>query len=235
LTRSNKDGGPRRPGLQSKWQGVVDSLEAIIPIYEKGSSRISLFSDVAMRREVASFVVGAEKGAPVLDLGSGPGTLSRVVAAAGGTPILADASRKMLASAPEFERVQCVFECLPFRPGVFGAAVAGFSLRDSKDLEFALTEIRRALGPWGRFAFCDLGKPTSKTKARLVAAYIYVAAPLIGFLSGGRPGLRFGSLYDTYKLVLDNRVLRLTLLDHFRAVEMTTRQLGGSIVVLCEV
>ena len=53
---------PRRPGLQSKWKGVVDSLEAIIPIYEKGSSRISLFADKAMRSEVASFAVEAREG-----------------------------------------------------------------------------------------------------------------------------------------------------------------------------
>jgi demethylmenaquinone methyltransferase/2-methoxy-6-polyprenyl-1,4-benzoquinol methylase len=188
-----------------------------------------------MRGEVASFAVNDEQGELVLDLGSGPGTLSRVVAKAGGVPILADASRKMLARAPEFDRVQCVFEYLPFRRGKFGAAVAGFSLRDSRDLEDALTEIRGALAPKGRFAFCDLGKPVSKVKARLVGAYIYLAPPLVGFLSGGRAGLRFGSLYDTYKLVLDNTSLRRLLLTHFRDVEITTRQMGGSIVVRCRV
>ncbi len=234
MTGSSDRREPKRPGLHSKWKGVVDSLEAIVPIYEKGSSRISLFSDVAMRSEVANFAVADRKDVLVLDLGAGPGTLSRVVARAGGTPVLADASRRMLANAPEFERAQCVFEHLPFRPGTFEAAVAGFSLRDSRDLEDALTEIRNALAPKGRFVFCDLGKPTSRVKARLVGAYICVMAPLIGFLSGGRSGLRFGSLYDTYKLVLDNAALKRVLLRHFRAVEITTRQLGGSIVVRCD-
>ena len=55
--------------------------------------------------------------------------------------------------------MQCVFEYLPVQAqGTFGAAVAGFSLRDSQDLETALTEIRRAIRPGGRFAFCDLGQ-----------------------------------------------------------------------------
>jgi len=211
----------------------VDSLEAIIPIYEKGSSRISMFSDKEMRDEVASFAVGGERGALVLDLGAGPGTLSRVVERAGGVPVLADASRKMLANAPEFDRVQCVFENLPFRTGTFGAAVAGFSLRDSQDLQIALTEIRAAMGAGGRFAFCDLGKPTSRVKARLVGAYIRVAPPLIGFLTGGRSGLRFGSLHDTYRLVLDNESLAKVLSSYFRKVAVTERQMGGSIVVLC--
>jgi ubiquinone/menaquinone biosynthesis C-methylase UbiE len=233
LTRSSEQSPSRRPGLHSKWKEVVDSLEAIIPIYEKGSRRISLFSDGKMRDEVASFAVGGDKGALVLDLGAGPGTLSRVVARAGGSPVLADASRKMLARAAEFDRVQCVFESLPFRPGTFGAAVAGFSLRDSKDLETALTQIRQAVRAGGRFAFCDLGKPASRVKAALVGGYIRLAPPLIGFLTGGRQGLRFGSLHDTYKLVLDNKSLCKLLSTYFDAVGIKERQMGGSIVVRC--
>ena len=227
----SSEGSQTRPGLHARWRGVVDSLEAIIPIYEKGSSRISLFSDRVMRQEVASFAV--MPGGLVLDLGAGPGTLSRVVAAAGGTPVLADASRKMLAKAPEFDRVQCVFENLPFRSGTFDAAVAGFSLRDSQDLETALGEIREAVSEKGRFSFCDLGKPSSKAKARLVGAYIAVAPPLIGFLTGGRSGLRFGSLRETYKLVLDNKSLCKLLSRYFPTVSIRERQMGGSIVVRC--
>ena len=233
MTGSNDAGQAGRPGLHSKWKGVVDSLEAILPIYEKGSSRISLFSDKAMREEVASFAVEGEKGGLVLDLGAGPGTLSRVVVRAGGVPVLADASKKMLSAAQEFDRVQCVFEHLPFRPASFGAAVAGFSIRDSQDLETALTEIRQVLRARGRFAFCDLGKPTSKAKSSLVGAYIRVAPPLIGFLTGGRAGLRFGSLHGTYKLVLDNKSLESFLAGYFGSVALKERQMGASIVVRC--
>jgi demethylmenaquinone methyltransferase / 2-methoxy-6-polyprenyl-1,4-benzoquinol methylase len=233
LTGSSEAGDSSRPGLHAKWKGVVDSLEAIIPIYEKGSSRISLFSDKAMRDEVASFAVAGERGLLVLDLGAGPGTLSRVVARSGGSPVLADASRKMLSMAPEFDRVQCVFEFLPFRPGAFGAAVAGFSLRDSQDLETALTQIRQAIRPAGRFASCDLGKPASKAKAALVGGYIRVAPPLIGFLTGGRSGLRFGSLHDTYRLVLDNKKLCGLLSSYFGEVAITERRMGASVVVRC--
>jgi ubiquinone/menaquinone biosynthesis C-methylase UbiE len=234
LTRSSDHGRARRPGLQSKWRGVVDSLEAIIPIYEKGSSRIALFADKAMRDEVASFAVAEEKGALVLDLGSGPGTLSKAVSRAGGVPVLADASRKMLSMATGFDRVQCVFESLPFRPASFGAAVAGFSLRDARDLESALEEIRGTIPSGGRFVFCDLGKPVSRVKAAFVGAYILVAPPLIGLLTGGPSGLKFRSLFSTYRLVLDNKSLRELLLTRFSKVEVESRQMGGSIVVRCD-
>lgn len=233
LPDPSQGGSEASPGLHSKWKGVVASLEAIIPIYEKGSSRISLFSDKVMRMEVAAFAVGGAEELRVLDLGAGPGTLSRVVVKEKGVPVLVDASRKMLANAPEFDRVQCVFESLPFRRGAFPAAVAGFSLRDAQDLETALSQIRGSIQAGGRFAFCDLGKPSSKLKSGFVGAYILVAAPLIGFLTGGRPGLRFGSLHDTYKLVLDNNSLRKVLLRHFSSVGMKERQLGGAIVVSC--
>ncbi len=67
----------RRPGLQDKWGYVFDSLESIIPIYETGSRRIALFSDSRMRERVVEYAV---KGPGfVLDLGSGPGTMARVV------------------------------------------------------------------------------------------------------------------------------------------------------------
>lgn len=226
-------GSSEGPGLHSKWKEVFDSLEAIIPIYEKGSSRISLFSDREMRGEVAAFAAAAGKPALVLDLGAGPGTLSRVILAAGGEPVLADASRKMLGETPGMERVQCVFEHLPFRPGAFDAAAAGFSLRDARDLRTAFSETRQAIRPGGSFAFCDLGKPASRLKARLIGAYIYLAPPLIGFATGGRRGLKFGSLYGTYLLVLDNRSLVRLLSGYFASVSIKERQLGGAVVVRC--
>lgn len=114
----------RRPGLQSRWQHVYDSLESIIPIYEEGSSRIAMFSDSEMREEVVDFAV--RRGELVLDLGSGPGTLARVVTWSGGTPVLLDASRKMLMVAGRDMAVQAVFEALPFRDAAFGSVVAGF-------------------------------------------------------------------------------------------------------------
>ena len=233
MTGSSDERQPRRPGLQSKWKEVVDSLEAIIPIYEKGSSRISLFADRAMRDDVASFAVGGEKGAVVLDLGSGPGTLSRVVAHAGGVPVLADASRKMLARSPEFDRVQCVFEHLPFRQAASGRRWRGSRSGTPRTSRLALAEIRQTIRTGGRFAFCDLGKPESRLKAALVGAYILVAPPLIGLLTGGPTGLRFGSLFGTYKLVLDNPSLKRLLLTRFSQVEIEARQMGGSIVARC--
>jgi len=221
----------RRPGLQSRWAYVVNSLQKIIPSYELASSRISLFADRRMRREVVAFAVG--KGNLVLDLGSGPGTLSKVVAAAEGEPVLLDVSRAMLAASPFTHKVLGTFEHLPFREGAFDAVVSGFAVRDALDLGAALGEVRRVLKLGGRFAFCDLGKPSSPAKSVLIAAYLRTVPNIIGLATSGRAGFRYGSLFDTYMLVLNNSELASALSARFKGVSVHETQLGGSIVAKC--
>ena len=221
----------RRPGLQHRWAYVVNSLQKIIPSYELASSRISLYNDRRMRAEVVSFAV--RKGSLVLDLGSGPGTLSRVVAGAGGETVLVDVSRAMLDAAPFGLKVQAAFEHLPFRNDAFDAVVSGFAVRDALDLGAALGQVRGILRRGGRFAFCDLGKPGSPIKAVVIAMYLRTVPSLIGLITAGRGGLRYGSLFDTYLLVLNNRDLAAALAAGFAGVSIHETQLGGSIVAKC--
>jgi demethylmenaquinone methyltransferase/2-methoxy-6-polyprenyl-1,4-benzoquinol methylase len=227
----------RTPGLQAKWAYIVQTLQEIIPSYEKASSRISLHVDRKIRPEAVDFAV--RPGSLVLDLGSGPGTMSRLVVGRGGSPVLLDASRAMLKAAsarPQsaFEnRVQGVFEYLPFRPDCFDAVVSGFALRDSADLARAVSQVRFVLKPDGRFSFCDLGKPSGALKSLAVACYMRVAPGLIGLLTTGRQGLRYASLFDTYILTLNNPQLRDLMRSSFRNVRLKESQLGGSIVCEC--
>jgi demethylmenaquinone methyltransferase / 2-methoxy-6-polyprenyl-1,4-benzoquinol methylase len=218
----------RKPGLQKKWGHVVNSLQNIIPSYEKVSSRISLYQDRKMRKEAVSFAV--DRGALVLDLGSGPGTLSRVVVDGGGRPVLLDASRAMLKASGFKDAVQGVFEMLPFRDGVFDAAVSGFAVRDAHDLPVAMSQLKRALKPGGRFALCDLGKPDDPMKALVVAFYLRTVPLIIGLASTGRAGFRYGSLYDTYPLLLHNSDLVRVLSGYVGPTAIHETQLGGSIV-----
>lgn len=222
----------RRPGLQRRWAYVVNSLQRIIPSYELASSRISLHADRRMRAEATAFAV--RSGSRVLDLGSGPGTLSRVVSRAGGDPVLLDASAVMLRAAPFPDKVQATFEDLPFRDGVFDAVVSGFAVRDALDLRSALSQVWRVLKQGGRFASCDLGKPASAAKALMIAAYLRTVPSIVGLATAGRAGLRYGSLFDTYLLVPNNAQLAQALSTFFREVAVHETQMGGSIVATCE-
>jgi len=215
----------------AQWAYVVNSLQEIVPSYERASSRISLYADRRMRAEAVSFAV--TKGSLILDLGSGPGTMSKVVASAGGAPVLLDASRVMLNASGFPNAVQGIFEYLPFREGVFDGAVSGFALRDAHELRLALAQLARVLKKEGRFALCDLGKPDDPLKALAVAMYIRVIPPLIGLASVGRVGLRYGSLFDTYALVLHNSELASLLGRYLGSTSLHETQMGGSIVVKC--
>lgn len=219
----------RRPGLQQKWAYVVNSLQEIVPSYEQASSRISLFVDRRMRFEAVSFAV--RKGNLVLDLGAGPGTMSKVVARLGGEPVLLDASRVMLKASGFPNAVQAIFEHLPFREGVFDGAVSGFAVRDAHDLPVALAQLSRVLKADGRFAICDLGKPDDPIKALAVAMYLRTVPPVIGMASTGRVGLKYGSLFDTYNLVLHNSELKAILSKYIGKTSIHETQMGGSIVV----
>jgi demethylmenaquinone methyltransferase/2-methoxy-6-polyprenyl-1,4-benzoquinol methylase len=221
----------RRAGLQRKWAYVVNSLQEIVPSYELASSRISLYADKRMRSETVSFAVRPDS--LVLDLGCGPGTLSREVEKFGGRPVLVDVSRHMLSAADFEDRVQGSFEYLPFREGVFDAVVSGFAVRDALDLRATLSQVRRVLKHNGRFAFCDLGKPSSRAKAIMIAFYIRTMPPILGLATAGRAGLRYGSLYDTYLLVLNNSELASMLSSFFSSAKIRETQLGGSIVAKC--
>ena len=222
---------PRRPGLQHKWAYVVNSLQGIVPSYELASSRISLFQDRRMRREAVSFAV--RPGGLILDLGAGPGTMSKVVAGAGGEPVLLDASRVMLKASGFTNTVQGIFEHLPFRDGVFDGAVSGFAVRDAHDLPVALGQLSGVLKPGGRFGLCDLGKPDAPLLALVVALYLRVMPPLIGLATTGKEGLRYGSLFDTYSLVLHNSELKALLLKYLGQTSIHQTQMGGSIVATC--
>jgi len=219
----------RKPGLQRKWAYVVNSLQEILPSYEVASSRISLFADKRMRREAVRFAT--RKGGLVLDLGAGPGVMSRVVKVVGGDPVLLDASRAMLSASGFPNAVQAVFEYLPFREGVFDGAVSGFAVRDAHDLNAALGELAGVLKPGSRFAICDLGKPDDPFSALAVAVYLRVVPSIIGLATSGRSGLRYGSLFDTYALVLHNSELTALLRKYVGPTSIHETQLGGSIVV----
>jgi len=221
----------RRPGLQGKWAYVVNSLQKILPSYEVASSRISLYADKRMRAEAVAFAVA--KGNLVLDLGAGPGTLSRVVARAGGDPVLLDASRAMLGASGFPNSVQAIFESLPFRDGSFDGAVSGFAVRDAHDLPAALRQLAGVLKPGARFALADLGKPDNLFFRVAVAMYLRIVPPVIGLATTGRVGLSYGSLFDTYVLVLRNSELAAILASFIGPTEVHKTQMGGAIVAKC--
>ena len=224
-------------GLGSYWGEVLDVLEEIIPVYDKVNSLISLGKDSEFRER--GIMGRVKKGNDILDAGSGFGNMSKTAlkVCEGELNItLYDPLTKMLKNTSRlFTRtpsLTCgVFEHIPFRDEKFDAVLCGYSLRDAMSLRTAISEIHRVLKKGGRFVIVDLGKPDDPLIRAGVTFYLRLIMPLLAMIGGGKLGLKFGTLYGTYKLWPQNKKLESLLLEKFTKVEFDKAMMGGAIMV----
>ncbi len=224
-------------GLGSYWGEVMEVLREIIPVYDRVNSYISLGKDAEHRnRGIRGRVLPGDR---VLDAGSGFGNMSKTASELCGGRIsitLYDPLVPMLKNTGRhFERApdmaSGVFEHIPFRDGEFDAVLCGYSLRDAINLRIAISEAHRVLKDGGRLVVVDLGKPDNAAARCGASFYLRCVMPLLALLVGGRLGLKFGTLYGTYKRWPRNKMLEKLLLEKFPKVEFEKDLMGGAIMV----
>ncbi len=224
-------------GLGSYWGEVMEVLREIIPVYDKVNSIISLGKDVEHRNRGISQRV--HPGNKILDAGSGFGNMSKTAMKLTDDKIsvtLYDPLVPMLKNTEKhFERspdmANGVFEHIPFRENEFDAVLCGYSLRDAINLRIAISEIHRVLKKDGRFVIVDLGKPDEPFIRAGVSFYLRCILPILALIAGGRLGLKFGTLYGTFKRWPQNKKLEELLLEKFSRVEFEKDLMGGAIMV----
>lgn len=224
-------------GLGSYWGEVLDVLEKIIPVYDKVNSFISLGKDLEFRERGIKGRVNA--GDIVLDAGSGFGNMSKTASRICGNDIqitLYDPLKPMLQNTSRLFSISpeltCgVFEHMPFRDEKFDAVLCGYSLRDAISLKIAISEIHRVLKKGGRFVIVDLGKPDNPIIRAGTSFYLRIILPILAIMGGGKLGLKFATLYGTYKLWPQNKKLESMLLEKFTKVDFEKAMLGGAIMV----
>jgi len=224
-------------GLGGYWGEVLDVLKDIIPVYDRVNSLISLGKDEECRKRGLSGRV--KEGNLVLDAGSGFGNMSKTASKLCGNNlkiVLYDPLTPMLKNTKKFFEkppaiASGVFEHIPFQEEKFDAVICGYSLRDAISLKTAISEIHRVLKKGGRFVIVDLGKPDHPFIRMGVSFYLRTILPIIAFAAAGKLGLKFATLYGTYKLWPQNKKLEAMLLEKFSKVEFDTAMMGGAIMV----
>ena len=224
-------------GLGSYWGEVMEVLREIIPIYDKVNSIISLGKDKEHRiRGITNRVF---PGNNILDAGSGFGNMSKTAMKLTDGKIsitLYDPLVPMLKNTGTFfeespDMANGVFEHIPFKDEEFDVVLCGYSLRDAINLRIAISEIHRVLKKDGRFVIVDLGKPDESFFRAGVSFYLRCILPILAFAAGGRLGLKFGTLYGTYKRWPKNKKLEELILEKFSRVEFEKDLMGGAIMV----
>ena len=224
-------------GLGSYWGEVMEVLQEIIPIYDKVNSIISLGKDKEHRNRGISGRV--HSGDKILDAGSGFGNMSKTAMKLTDGKIsitLYDPLVPMLKNTGTFfekspDMANGVFEHIPFKEEEFDAVLCGYSLRDAINLRIAISEIHRVLKKDGRFVIVDLGKPNEVFFRAGVSFYLRCILPILAFAAGGRLGLKFGTLYGTYKRWPQNKKLEGLILEKFSRVEFEKDLMGGAIMI----
>jgi demethylmenaquinone methyltransferase / 2-methoxy-6-polyprenyl-1,4-benzoquinol methylase len=228
-------------GLKEDWNSVQKTLEQIIPVYDKTNRYISLGTDLKLRKRGIALLLNefSTEDFSLVDLGCGTGTMTRLFRAAAKSNervTLVDPMLGMMRIARERvaqDGALGVFEFLPFRKEAADAAMAGFSIRDARDLSAALRQINILLKENGKFLIVDLSKPDSSLKSSVISVYWRVLAPAIAFLSSGKLGLKFGALSKTYKrLPKISEFFRLTEAEGFEVTKSEFSMLGGACIIL---
>lgn len=223
-------------GLEEGWGRVIDVLRDIIPVYDRVNSYISLGKDTEYR---ARGITGrVHPGDRVLDAGSGFGNMSITAARVCEdiSLVLYDPLLPMLRNtAGRFKdtppMANGIFEHMPFPDRMFDAVLCGYSLRDAINLRVAISEMHRVTKKGGRLVIVDLGKPDNPLIRAGVSFYLRCVLPILALAAGGRLGLKFAALYDTYKRWPTNRTLKEMLLERYDRVEFQKGMMGGAIMV----
>lgn len=221
----------------SYWDEVITVLREVIPVYDKVNKVISLGKDESYRLLVIS--KNLHPGDLILDAGSGFGNMSRTASECTGDkisivmydPILEMLKNSNLNLDTIFSTTSGIFEYLPFRNETFDVVMCGYSLRDAIELEIAISEVHRVLKKNGRFIIVDLGKPDLLFIRIGVNFYLKYILRLLAFLVAGESGLRFKTLYGTYKKWPRNKILWSLLSTKFSNVNFRKKLLGASIIV----
>ena len=89
----------------------------------------------------------------------------------------------------------------------------------------------RILKKDGKWIIVDLGKPDNPITRFGVSFYLKMILPIVAYAAGGKLGLKFATLYGTYRVWPKNKKLESLLLEKFSKIEFDKDLMGGAIMI----
>jgi demethylmenaquinone methyltransferase/2-methoxy-6-polyprenyl-1,4-benzoquinol methylase len=178
--------------MQGKKRFVRRMFDDIYPRYDLLNTILSSGMDDRWRKKAVEDVPPA---GTIIDLCGGGGQLSRQLLERSdfqGKVVIADISPRMISQVRRvlghgdygrrYFAVICDVECLPFREGLFDAAISAFSLRNLDDLSTFSGETMRVLKRESCARFLEIGHPRGKILKFFFELYFYRLGPVIARL-----------------------------------------------------
>ncbi len=196
-------------GLGRNAKHVYSAYRKMVKSYEKTNQLMTFFMVNAWRKFVTHKI--AENLAKdriklprVLDAGAGPGFMADLLNKEISSDIvLMDYSIEMLEnSVIDCDKVQGLFEAMPFRDNVFDATIAGFAFHASIDMNKSASEFARVSKSY--VGVVSIGKSSNKLYMQLGKLYIDHMIPLIARLSAGKNYVEFKKIKSIYMHIPDN-------------------------------
>ncbi|MEL9991666.1 MAG: class I SAM-dependent methyltransferase [Thermoproteus sp.] len=194
-------------GLGERWRKVYPAYDRLPEVYERMNIAMTWGQVDKWRRQLAALL--PPNAVRILDAGCGPGNMTRHLLSPTRYVVGLDYSIEMLrALRLDVDRVQGIFEFLPFRDGAFDAVVLAYSLHAARDLERALAELTRVSR---EVAAVSMGKPDSLIVRRLFRLYVKYFVPMLArVLAPGHVG-EYKALVDILDAALPNEKLKSLL------------------------
>jgi demethylmenaquinone methyltransferase/2-methoxy-6-polyprenyl-1,4-benzoquinol methylase len=159
---------------------VAAMFDEVAPRYDLTNTVLSLGQDRGWRRAVTD-ALQLQPGELVLDLAAGTATSSAALATSGARVVGCDFSLGMLrvGRGKGVDLVAGDALRLPFADAAFDAVTISFGLRNTADVQVALSELRRVTRPGGRLVVCEFSHPTWKPFRTAYVEYLMRLLPAV--------------------------------------------------------
>lgn len=179
-----------RANLDKDPDEVAAMFDGVAKRYDLVNDLLSLGRTKAWRRS-ATAIIAPKAGMKILDLAAGTGSSSEPLAALGAEVIAADFSEGMLAAGrkarPHLVFIKADALNLPFEADTFDVVTISFGLRNTADIDKALSQMLKVTKLGGYLVVVEFSHPVWRPFRTIYANYLMRLLPIIARVTSSNP------------------------------------------------